>query len=135
MDSSDIPTLISVPGSLHWRTPISSILRVRLTISVCARRMSVRYSRFVAHSEYHHGGASTWSVWDGWTVTITGAVPQAQVVVAVGSWSGALGYADAFGNFTISGYAYPGNVGTTNELWTVGGALVNPSPLVITVVP
>ena len=80
-------------------------------------------------------GASTWSVWDGWTVTITGAVPQAQVAVAVGSWSAALGYADDSGNFTISGYAYPGNVGTTNELWTVGGALVNPSPLTITVVP
>ena len=80
-------------------------------------------------------GASTWSVWDGWTITITGAVPQAQVAVAVGSWSTALGYADASGNFTISGWAYPGNVGTTNELWTVGGALVSPSPLSITVVP
>jgi hypothetical protein len=78
-------------------------------------------------------GASTWRVWDGWTVTITGAMPQAQVAVAVGSWSAALGYADAYGNFTISGNAYPGNVGTTTELWTVGGALVNPSPLLITV--
>jgi hypothetical protein len=46
-----------------------------------------------------------------------------------------LGYADASGNFTISGSAYPGNIGTTSELWTVAGALVNPSPLVITVVP
>jgi hypothetical protein len=78
-------------------------------------------------------GAQTWRVWDGWTVTITGSVPQAQVAVAVGSWSAALGYADAYGNFTISGNAYPGNVGTTTELWTVGGALVNPSPLLITV--
>ena len=80
-------------------------------------------------------GASTWSVWDGWTVNITGAVPQAQVAVAVGSWSAALGYTDSSGDFTISGYAYPGNVGTTDELWTVGGALVNPSPLAVTVVP
>lgn len=80
-------------------------------------------------------GASTWSVGDGWTVTITGATPQAQVAVAVGTWSAALGYADKSGNFTISGNAYPGNIGTTTELWTVGGALVNPNPLVITVVP
>jgi len=80
-------------------------------------------------------GASTWSVWDAWTVTITGAVPRAQVAVSVGSWSAGLGYTDDSGNFTISGYAYPGNVGTTNELWTVGGALVNPSPLAVTVVP
>ena len=48
-------------------------------------------------------------------------------------WSAALGYADNSGNFTVSGYAYPGNIGTTTELWTVGGALVNPSLLVITV--
>jgi len=80
-------------------------------------------------------GASTWAVGDGWTVTITGAVPKAQVGVAVGSWSAALGYADDSGNYTISGNAYPGNIGTTTELWTVGGVLVNPSPLVITVVP
>jgi hypothetical protein len=80
-------------------------------------------------------GASTWSVGDGWAVTITGAAPQSQVAVAVGGWSAALGYADASGNFTISGSAYPGNIGTTSELWTVAGALVNPSPLVITVVP
>ena len=80
-------------------------------------------------------GASTWSVWDGWTVTITGAVPQAQVAVAVGSWSAPLGYTDNSGSFTVSGYAYPGNVGTTHELWTVGGALVDPSPLAVTVVP
>ena len=80
-------------------------------------------------------GASTWAVGDGWTVTITGAVPKAQVAVAVGTWSAALGNADDFGNFTLSGNAYPGNIGTTTELWTVGGALVNPGPLVITVVP
>jgi len=80
-------------------------------------------------------GASTWAVGDTWTVTITGAVPNAQVGVAVGTWSAALGYTDDFGGYTISGAAYPGNIGTTTEIWTVGGALVNPSPLVITVVP
>jgi len=80
-------------------------------------------------------GASNWSVWDGWTITIAGAVPKAQVGVMVGSWSAALGYTDNSGNFTLSGYAYPGNAGTTTEVWTVGGALVNPSALSITVVP
>lgn len=80
-------------------------------------------------------GASTWSVGDGWTVTITGAVPKAQIGVAVGNWSAALGYADDSGTYTISGNAYQGNIGTTNELWTVGGAMVNPNPVVITVIP
>ena len=80
-------------------------------------------------------GASTWAVGDGWAVTITGALPKAQVGVAVGTWSAPLGYADDSGSFTISGNAYPGNIGTTTELWTVGGALVNPNPVVVTVVP
>jgi hypothetical protein len=46
-----------------------------------------------------------------------------------------LGYADDSGSFTMSGNAYPGNIGTTTELWTAGGALVNPNPVVVTVVP
>jgi parallel beta helix pectate lyase-like protein/uncharacterized protein DUF1565 len=80
-------------------------------------------------------GASTWAVGDGWTVTITGGVPKAQVAVAVGIWSAALGYTDESGNFTSSGNAYPSNIGTVEERWTVGGAMVNPNPFVVTVVP
>lgn len=72
---------------------------------------------------------------DGWPLQSPAAAPNAQVGVAVGNWSAALGYSDALKNFSISGRAYPGKIGTTTELWTVGGALVNPSPLVITVVP
>jgi len=80
-------------------------------------------------------GGPIWWVGDGWSLTITGAVPMGQVVVAVGNWSAAVGDADGSGNFTLSGNAYPGNVGTNSEIWTVGGAMVNPHALVVTVVP
>lgn len=78
-------------------------------------------------------GAATWVVGDGWTINITGGVPNAQVVVTVGTWSGMVGNTDSTGSFSISGKAYPGNVGTTSEIWTVAGALVNPAALVVTV--
>ena len=80
-------------------------------------------------------GGAIWAVGDGWTITITGAVPMAQVEVAVGNWSATVGHADGSGNFTLSGNAYPGNIGTAYEVWTAGGAMVNPNPLVVTVVP
>ncbi len=61
-------------------------------------------------------------------MTITGAVPKLKSWWLWEAGPAALGYADDSGNFTISGNAYPGNVGTTNELWTVGGAMVQPEP-------
>jgi len=80
-------------------------------------------------------GAATWSVGDGWSVTITGALPRAQVAVAVSNWSGVVGYTDESGNFTTSGTAQVENIGTAAEVWSVGGAIVNPTPLLVTVVP
>jgi len=65
---------------------------------------------------------------------LTGAVPQAQVAVAVGSWSAALGYADDSGNFSISGYAYPGNVGTPMKYGRWAG-LWSTRALAVTVLP
>jgi len=80
-------------------------------------------------------GAANWTVGDGWAVTITGGRPQGQVAVAVGGWSAVLGYADGAGNFSISGQAYPGNVGTTYELWSVAGSLANSNPVTVVVLP
>jgi pectate lyase-like protein/parallel beta helix pectate lyase-like protein len=81
------------------------------------------------------GGNASWLVGDQWAVTITGGRPDAQVAVTVGTWSAVLGYCDGAGNFGASGQAYPGNIGTSYEVWTVGGARVNPNPLAITVLP
>jgi hypothetical protein len=81
------------------------------------------------------GGNAFWMVGDQWAVTISGGRANAQVAVTVGTWSGVLGYCDGSGNFGASGQAYPGNIGTSYEVWTVGGARVNPNPLVITVAP
>ena len=80
-------------------------------------------------------GAAIWAVGDGWTVTITGGAPNAPVKVAVGSWSAVLGNTDSSGSFSVSGQAYPGNIGITSEVWTVAGAMVNPEALLVTVVP
>lgn len=80
-------------------------------------------------------GAPTWAVGDGWTVSIMGGIPNAQVQVAVGNWTGVVGTTDASGNFSISGQAYPTNIGTTSEVWTVAGASVSPSAVTIEVAP
>jgi hypothetical protein len=80
-------------------------------------------------------GTPTWSVGDGWTLNITGAAPASQVMLTVGNWSGAVGYSDGSGNFSVSGVAAPGDIGTVNEIWTVGGAMVNPGSIAITVAP
>ena len=81
------------------------------------------------------GGNASWLVGDQWAVTITGGRPDAQVAVTVGTWSAVLGYCDGSGNFGASGQAYPGNIGTSYEVWSVGGTRVNPNPLVITALP
>ena len=80
-------------------------------------------------------GGNTWSVGQGWALGIVGAAPGAQVQVSVGAWSGVAGYADGGGNFSTSGSANAGNIGTTDQIWTVGGAIVNPQSVVVTVFP
>ena len=66
---------------------------------------------------------TTLAVGQEWAVGIVGAVPRAQVMVSVGAWSGVAGYTDGNGNFSSYGIANSANVGTLNEVWTVGGAM------------
>ncbi len=80
-------------------------------------------------------GQSTWNIGEQWSVTITGGLPNAAVAVTVGNWSGVVGSTDGSGSFSTSGIAAAGNVGTTTELWTVAGAMVNPGLVTITVAP
>jgi hypothetical protein len=80
-------------------------------------------------------GSTTWSVGDEWAIGIVGGTPRAQVMVSVGAWSGVAGYADENGNFSSYGIAKTANIGSINEVWTVGGARVNPQSVSVTVVP
>ena len=129
-NSPAIGTGISLPAVL---TNLAGIVRAQTAqLDAGAYPYTVPASLRIVNTT---SGAATWSVGDGWTATIAGAPPGAQVAVAGSSWSGVVGYADESGNFTGSGTAHAENIGTTTEVWSVGGALVNPTPLVVTVIP
>ncbi len=70
-------------------------------------------------------GGSTLYPGDAWTITLTGAPPNAQIKVRGGK-NGAndevvMGSADASGNFRLAGTASSAELGTWNETWTAGG--------------
>jgi hypothetical protein len=72
-------------------------------------------------------GGNALQVGDTWLVAITGASPNSPVTVSgsmpSGAYSGtAMGSTDANGNFSKSGTAGAGDVGSWSEQWAVGGA-------------
>jgi hypothetical protein len=65
-------------------------------------------------------GSNALQVGDTWLVSITGATPNAPVTVNAGGATTQMGTTDANGNFSLSGTARTADIGSWNELWSVG---------------
>ena len=65
-------------------------------------------------------GSNSLQVGDTWLVSITGATPNAPVMVNAGGSTTQMGTTDANGNFSLSGTARTQDIGPWNELWSVG---------------
>jgi hypothetical protein len=65
-------------------------------------------------------GSNALQVGDTWLVSITGATPNAQVTVNAGGATTPMGTTDANGNFSLAGTARAADIGSWNELWSVG---------------
>jgi hypothetical protein len=66
-------------------------------------------------------GTNDLQIGDTWLVAITGATPNAPVMVNAGGSTTQMGTTDSNGNFSLAGTARSADVGTWNEMWTVGG--------------
>jgi hypothetical protein len=66
-------------------------------------------------------GSNALQVGDTWLVAITGATPNAPVTVNAGGNTTQMGKTDANGNFSLAGTARTQDIGSWNELWSVGG--------------
>jgi hypothetical protein len=80
------------------------------------------------------GGNTIFFVGDSYTVTVSGGVPNAPIVVGdprMGSFQ--VGYANSNGIYTMNGSPSNADIGAWNETWTVAGVAATPNPLQFTV--